>query len=136
MRGSLQTYSLIVDQLRLHSKENWSAVILEWLSHYEGLEQFFEDNEVTPAEELLSALSNHVCNNNDDAHIAALLSSLDFLNWRVKIFEPNTLWEPLEISLLDFMDQHSAQAPYAWKWISSYPDQKIIADWLLAKVRT
>jgi len=111
---------------------HWTAVVLEWLARYDGIGRcYFEDEEESPAHEVLHCISELELGTTDD-EVAHALSPLKFLTWRVRHPETAVRWDPLSLSLSDFIG--GDLSPNCWKWEGIFPSSPVIASWLIEQL--
>lgn len=133
LKTRLVTQSAISSRLHDIGRFDWNTTITEWLTHFDGLEQFYDDeDEVLPCNQVLHALEDLPANI-PDALLADTLAHLDFLNMRVKHSVTNERWNPLIQSLVDFL--HDDPTPIAYFWEAPWPDTEVIAEWLIASTK-
>lgn len=135
LKSRLVTQSAISSRLHDIGRFDWNATITEWLTHFDGLEQFFDDeDEVLPCNQVLQALEKLSTDSQiTDALLADTLAHLDFLNMRVKHSATNERWNPLHQSLIDFL--HDDPTPIVYFWEAPWPVAKEIAEWLIASAK-
>ena len=66
------------------------------------------------------------------AWLAHALSHLKFLTWRVRHPETAERWDPLSLSLSDFIG--GDLSPNCWKWEGAFPSSSVIASWLIEQL--
>ena len=67
-----------------------------------------------------------------DDKVAHALSHLEFLSWRVRHPETAERWDPLSLSLSDFIG--GDLSPNCWKWEGIFPSSPVIASWLIEQL--
>ena len=67
-----------------------------------------------------------------DDEVAHALSHLEFLSWRVRHPETAERWDPLSLSLSDFIG--GDLSPNCWKWEGIFPSSPVIASWLIEQL--
>lgn len=113
---------------------HWTAVVFFWLARYDGISQcYFEDEEDSPALEVLRCVSN-LPRGVSDKVVADSLSRLDFLSWRIRHPVTEARWDPLVQPLTEFMGCGCAIPPVCWKWEGAYPSSPAIAAWLIGQL--
>ena len=111
---------------------HWTAVVLAWLARYDGINRcYFEDEEESPAYEVLHCISELEHGTTAD-EVAHALSHLEFLTWRVRHPETAERWDPLSLSLSDFIG--GDLSPNCWKWEGTFPSSPVIASWLIEQL--
>ena len=111
---------------------HWTAVVFAWLARYDGNGRcYFEDEEESPAHEVLHCISELEHGTTDD-EVAHALSHLEFLAWRVRHPETAERWDPLSLSLSDFIG--GDLSPNCWKWEGTFPSSPVIASWLIEQL--
>jgi hypothetical protein len=91
---------------------HWTVVVFIWLARYDGLHCISELEHGT-----------------SDDEVAHALSHLAFLTWRVRHPETAERWDPLSLSLCDFIGKDLS--PNCWKWEGTFPSSPVIASWLI-----
>lgn len=122
-------YAEIATRLHALGMQDWTHTVLTWLNRFNGLDCcYFDDVETSPEEQVLQVLAadHPPC----DEELAAALSGLDFLCWRVADCETGLRWDSRETTLQDFFAEH--QPPNCWIWHTPWPSAELIRDWLLA----
>jgi hypothetical protein len=131
-RPSVTLYALIAAHLEQIGKPHWIAVVLAWLARYEGVNRcYFEDDEDAPAVEVFRCLCGMEPGMTDES-VATSLAQLDFLSWRVRHPVTGERWDPLAMSLVEFMGE--LENPICWRWEGSYPSAGAISEWLCAQL--
>jgi hypothetical protein len=125
-------YAHIAARFEQLGRPHWTAAVFAWLARYDGINRcYFEDEEASPALEVLrciAAMENGV----SDTDIANALAELEFLSWRVRHPASEERWDPLTLSLAEFIG--GDVPPLCWKWEGAYPSSPAIASWLLAQL--
>lgn len=123
-------FALIAERFEQLDLPHWTAVVFTWLARYDGLAFcYFEDEEVSPTLAVFRALSE-LSPGVNDAEIAAVLATQDFLNWRIRHPETGERWDPTACSLYEFLGE-GGKPPICWKWDGIYPSVAAIESWLL-----
>lgn len=131
----INTYALIAAQLHALNAEHWNTVLFAWLARYDGmLARLYLEGEIDhPATEVYQCLMQFTADTVDDQTLALALSRLDFLHYRVKHPDSGERWNPLAVSLQEFLGQETHPVCWPW-WDDTWPPEADIALWLLAQL--
>lgn len=124
---ALPNLFLQLDRLQL---PQWRVVLREWISRFDGLEEYLPGADDCPENEILWFLQAAPIGI-ADIELADRLASADFLTWRVRHPETRELWS--------FVDQPFkffcvGVLPAVYQLDTEHPAQDVTSAWLLEQL--